>query len=129
MTSDIAQKLDGDKDSWWVNNVVKVFNEDTDLSVEKLLDLDCDYVVSKFSKAFNRILKSKKSGSFMGEGDDLTSLMKDSLDYAIDNGFNSDFERKLQSKICPILDSYKSRIKDTEEMLNKKLVSQKPDLG
>jgi hypothetical protein len=129
MTSDIAQKLDGDKDSWWVNNVVKVFNEDTDLSVEKLLDLDCDYVVSKFSKAFNRILKSKKSGSFMGEGDDLTSMMKDSLDYAIDNGFNSDFERKLQSKICPILDSYKSRIKDTEEMLNKKLVSQKPDLG
>lgn len=126
MVNDIAKKMDGNSDSWWVNRVTNEFKKDTELNPEKMLELDCDYIVSKFSDTFENILKSKKSGSFMGEPDDLTSFMKDSLDYAIDNSFRSDFERKLKSKICPILDSYMTKMKDTEEMLNKKLVSQKP---
>lgn len=126
MVNDIAKKMDGNSDSWWVNRVTNEFKKDTELNPEKMLELDCDYIVSKFSDTFENILKSKKSGSFMGEPDDLTSFMKDSLDYAIDNSFRSDFERKLKSKICPILDSYMTKMKDTEEMLNKKLVSRKP---
>ena len=76
-----------------------------------------------------KVLKSKKSGSFMGEPDDLTSLMKDSLDYAIDSQFELDFKRKLESKIRPILSGYESKIKDTEMKLNKKLVTQEPSEG
>lgn len=117
----IAVKMDGKQDSWWVDKVVSEFMNDSDLSVNKILEFDCSYIVSKFSKAFKKVLKSKKSAS-----DDVLDSVKNAFDSAIENWFTPDFERDLKSKICPILSTFASKTKDTEEMLNKKLVSKEP---